>query len=325
MRRISLAATALLLLLGAGCSPTRSGPVSNINVATATTGGAYYPIGNAIANIWSEQIPGVRASAQSTNGTPHNLQLLAKGDAEVAFAESGVVYEAVTGTGAFAGQPPQTHFAALTYIYPNVMQWLIRPDSGIASLADLKGKRVVPGPQNSATELNSRNMLSLVGLNYRERADLKADFLDYNQAAEQLKNRQADAILLGGAVPIAAVMDVMTSGEARMLSLPEEYIRELTAKFPWYFPYTIPAGTYRNQDEDVQTVAVANILIVRKDLPEDLVYDLVRTLYENQEALMEAHSAMRDFRLEDGLKGITGVVDLHPGAERYFREKGLLD
>lgn len=330
IRRVSAFATALLLLVVAGCSSGSSGGgsaggIQNINVATATTGGAYYPIGNAIANLWNDQVSGVRASAQATNGTPHNIQLLAKGDAEVGFAESGVVYEAANGTSSYADQGKQDHFSAMTHIYPNVMQWVVRKDSDIQTLADLKGRRIVPGPQNSATELNSRNMLSLVGIDYRDRADVKADFLDYNQAAEQLKNRQADAVLLGGAVPIAAVLDVMVSGEGRLLSLPEDYIQELTQTYPWYFPYTIPAGTYRNQDEDVHTVAVANLLIVRNDLPEDLVYNLVKTMYGNQSLLVESHSAMAAFKPEDGLNGITGVVDLHPGAARFFREQGILE
>lgn len=329
MRRVSAFAAVLLLLVAAGCGSGSgggdSGGIRNINVATATTGGAYYPIGNAIANLWNEQVQGVRASAQATNGGPHNIQLMAKGDAEVAFAESGVVYEAVTGSGAYAEQGKQEHFSAMTHIYPNVMQWIVRKESDIQTLADLKGRRIVPGPQNSASELNSRKMLALVDIDYRDRTDVKADFLDYNQAADQLKNRQVEAVMLGGAVPLAAVMDVMASGEGRLLSLPEDYIKELTETYPWYFPYTIPAGSYPNQGEDVHTVAVANVLIVRNDLPENLVYNLVKTMYENQPLLLESHSAMAAFKPEDGLNGIAGVVDLHPGAARFFREQGMLE
>ncbi len=296
----------------------------DINVATATTGGAYYPIGNAIAQLWNDTLPGVKASAQATNGTPHNIQLMSRKDAEVAIAQSGVVYQAVNGVGAYKAQGKQTFFKAMTHLYPNVMQWVVRPDSTARSLVDLKGKRLVPGPQNSATELNSREMLEIVGYDYRTRSDLKADYMDYNQAAEQLKNRHADAIMIAGGVPTAAVLDVMTSGEGKLLSLPDDYIRKLTAKYPWYFPFTIPAGSYKGQNQDVKTVAVANMLIVRDDLPADLVHDMVKAMYDNTTRLAEAHAAMKAFKLEDALKGITGVVDLHPGAARYFREKGIL-
>jgi TRAP transporter TAXI family solute receptor len=302
---------------GAGGSPVV------INIATATTGGAYYPIGNAIAQVWNDKVPGVKASAQATNGTPHNLQLMAKKDAEVAIAQTGVCYQAVNGVGTYKDQGKQTYFRAMTHLYPNVMQWVVRKDAPVKALADLKGKRIVPGPQNSATEINSREMLSLLDLDYRTRGDLKADYLDYSQAAEQLKNRQTDAIQIAGGVPTSAVLDVMTTGEGKLLSLPDDYIQKLVAKYPWYFPYTIPANSYRGQDADVKTVAVANILIVRQDLPEPLVHDMVAALYDNAAALSAAHAAMKAFKLEDGLKGILGVVELHPGAARYFQEKGI--
>lgn len=344
MRKVSALIMALALLVVTGCSgasqggsqsstqsgsesggqPAASSSPQNINVATATTGGAYYPIGNAIANLWNEKVSGVKASAQATNGTPHNIQLLGKGDAEVGFAQSGVVYQAVNGTDAYAEQGKQTHFAGMTHLYPNVMHWVIRNDSDIKTLADLKGRKLVPGPQNSATELNSREMLAMVNLDYRERSDLKADYLDYNQAAEQLKNRQTDAIMIAGGVPTAAVLDVMTSGEGKLLSLPDDYIKGLTEKYPWYFAYTIPGGTYKGQETDIKTVAVANMLIVKKDLSEELVYNLVKSMYDNQAALAEAHSAMKAFQLADGLKGIDGVVEIHPGAAKFFKEAGVM-
>lgn len=310
-------------MLGGAASPASAAP-ANINIATATTGGAYYPIGNAIAQLWNDKVPNVRASAQATNGTPHNIQLMARKDAEVAIAQTGVVYQAINGVEAYKAQGKQTFFSAMTHLYPNVMHWVVRPDLPIKGLADLKGKKFVPGPQNSATELNSREMFALLGMDYRTKGDLRADYLDYNQAAEQLKNKQTDAIMIAGGVPTAAVIDVMTTGEGKLLSLPEDYIKQLCAKYPWYFPFTIPAGSYRGQDKEVKTVAVANILIVRNDLPAPLVHDLVAAMYDNAPTLVAAHSAMKAFKMEDGVKGITGVVNLHPGAKKFFQEKGLI-
>jgi TRAP transporter TAXI family solute receptor len=124
-------------------------------------------------------------------------------------------------------------------------------------------------------------------------------------------------------VPTAAVLDVMTTGEGRLVSLPDDYVAKLVAKYPWYFPFTIPANSYRNQPEDVHTVAVANILVVRNDLPEPLVHDLLAAMYENAAALSGAHAAMKAFKLEDAEKGIAGVVGLHPGAVRFFKERGI--
>ncbi|MGE5577815.1 MAG: TAXI family TRAP transporter solute-binding subunit, partial [Syntrophothermus sp.] len=127
-----------------------------------------------------------------------------------------------------------------------------------------------------------------------------------------------------GGLPTAAVIDMFTSGDVKLLSLSDAEINALIKKYPWYFKFTIPKGTYKGQDQDVQTVAVANVLIVREDLPEDLVYNLVKALYDHRDVLINAHKAAEDFKLEDGLKGITGVVDLHPGAARFFKEKGVL-
>jgi uncharacterized protein len=319
----TLAAVLAAALVG-GTAGSASAAPQLLNVATATTGGAYYPIGNAIAQLWNEKVPNVRASAQATNGTPHNIQLMSKKDAEVAIAQTGVVFQAVNGVETFKPQGKQTFFSGATHLYPNVMHWVVRRDSPIKSLADLKGKRLVPGPQNSATELNSREMLALLNLDYRTRGELKADYLDYNQAADQLKNKHTDAIMIAGGVPTAAVLDVMISGEGKLLSLPDDYIQQLTTKFPWYSRYTIPANSYRGQDQEVKTVAVANILIVRNDLPEPLVHDMVAAMYANAPALVAAHSAMKAFKLEDGVKGIDNVLPLHPGAKRFFQEKGIV-
>src|SRR5512133_2430342 len=125
----------------AGFAVTGHAAPTNINIATATTGGAYYPIGNAIAQLWNDKVPNVRASAQATNGTPHNIQLMAKKDAEAAIAQTGVVYQAINGVEAYKAQGKQTFFSAMTHLYPNVMHWVVRPDLPIKSLADLKGKK----------------------------------------------------------------------------------------------------------------------------------------------------------------------------------------
>lgn len=340
LKRKGIAVTALALLLAvvvSGCggskpadgTPTASGenapakPVL-INVATATTGGVYYPLGNAFATMWNEKVPGVKASAQSTAGTPENIKLLGRKEAEVAFAQNGVVYYATSGTGSYEEQGKQTFLRGITHLYPNVMHITVRKDSGIKSLADFKGKRFVPGANQSATELNSREILGTAGLDYRDRNDLRVDYLDYAQAADAVKNEQADGNLIAGGIPTSSVIDMFTSGDVELLNLSDAEIEAITTKYPWYYKFTIPAGTYKGQDTDVNTVAVANILITREDLPEDVVYNLTKALYENREQLIQAHAATEDMKLEDALKGVTEVVELHPGAKKFYVEQGLL-
>ncbi|MFZ5824836.1 MAG: TAXI family TRAP transporter solute-binding subunit [Bacillota bacterium] len=296
----------------------------DINVATATTAGVYYPLGNAFAVMWSDKVPGVKASAQATAGTVENVKLLGRKEAEVAFAQNGVIFYAVTGTGSFAQQGKQSFLRGVTHLYPNVMHIVVRKDANVKSVADLKGKKFVPGANGSATELNSREILSLANIDYRERKDITVDYLDYGQAADAVKNRQAAGAMIAGGLPTAAVIDMFTSGDVELLSLSDAEIEALGKKYPWYFKHVIPKGTYKGQEQDVVTVAVANILVTREDMPEDVIYNLTKALYDNHAQLVQAHKAAADMKLVDGLKGITGVVELHPGAAKFFKEKGVL-
>jgi len=319
---MSLVIIFLLSLALAGCgSGSQQAKIQNINIATATTGGVYYPLGNAMAQLFSKYIPNVKASAQATAGTPQNILLMQKKEAEVAFAQSGVAYYAAKGLGMFQGKPV-SFMRAITNLYPNVMHIVVRADSGITSIKQLEGKRFVPGAVGSATEINSQEILGLYGLDYKNKKNITADYLGYTEAAEALKDHRVDGILIAGGLPTAAVLDAASSVKIRILSIEPEYLKKLVHEMPWYYEFKIPKGTYIGQDEDVTTVAVANILICRDDLSDDLVYQMTKTLYEHQKDLVAAHSAAKAMTLEDATKGLT--VPLHPGAQKYYREKGIL-
>jgi len=313
-----------------GCSKTKAdetkatGKTYSINIATATTGGAYYPIGNAMAQIWSKNLPGVRASAQSTAGTPQNVDLMMNGEVQIAFGQNGICYYAFNGTGTYEGKTPYKDMRGMFTLYPNVMHWVVRKGSGIKSLGDFKGKKFVPGQVASATEVNSREMMEAYGLNYlkdKGNVNVSADFLGYNEAADLLKNAQTDGIHIAGGVPTGAIMDVLSSGSAELLSLEEDKIQEIVRKYPWYFPFTIPAGTYPNQDKDIKTLALANILFTDDRQDEDLIYMLTKATFDFHDDLVTAHKATTYTVLENAIKGMT--IPLHPGAVKYFREKGL--
>jgi hypothetical protein len=268
-----------------------------------------------MARLWEQRVPGVKPAVLLTAGGPENIGLLMRHEADVAFSQSGIVYAAVT-DGAKGAQIRAT-LRGLTHLYPNVMHLVVRKDSGVTNPADLKGKRFIPGPLDSAAYINSTELLSLYGLTL---ADVKAQYMGYAEAAVAVRDGLADGALIPGGLYIEAVSSMLNAGQADLLPLDAPRIMK---KYPWYYPYTVPAGTYPNQAGEVRTVAVANILMARADLPDDLAYNLVKSLYEGKAELQQSHPAA-DLHIEDALRGITGVLELHPGAARYMREAGVL-
>jgi TRAP transporter TAXI family solute receptor len=297
---------------------TASAP-SRITIATATTGGVYYPLGNAMAKLWTEK-SGVQAVAQTTSGGVANLNILKKKEAEIAFVENGIVYFAQNGTEMFQGKKIE-NLRGLTYLYPNVIQFVVKADSNINSIKDLKGKRFVPGSVGSSTEANSRIILNAYGLDYRDRKDLTVDYMGFSEAAEALKNGQIDGFAVSGGIPTASIMDVATSANIKIIPVDQEVITKIKKDYPFYNEFTIPKGTYKNQNEEIKTVSVANLLVIRQDLPEDFVYNLTKTMYENLPELIATHKAIKDLKKEDALNGM--IIPLHEGAKKYYKEIGL--
>ena len=295
--------------------------IQNINIATATTGGVYYPLGNAMSQLFNQKIPGIKASAGATAGTPQNILLMQKKEAEVAFAQNGVAFYAYNGKEMFKDKPTK-FLRGITNLYPNVMHIVVAANSNIKSVKDFAGKKFVPGAIGSATEINSKEILSLYGLDYKEKKNVKGEYLGYSEAAEALKDGRVDGILIAGGLPTSSVLDAASSLKIRILSIEPEMIAKLKETMPWYYEITIPKGTYIGQTEDVKTVAVANILICRDDLSNELVYNMTKALHDNQKDLVAAHSAAKDMKLQDALKGMT--VPMHPGAEKYYKEKGIM-
>lgn len=295
-----------------------------LNLATATTGGTYYPLGNAMAQIWSKNLDGVKVAAQATAGTPQNVELIQEGDVSVAFGQNGVCYYAYTGTGTYEGKKPITELRGMLSLYPNVMHFVAKKGLELDSVAGFEGKKFVPGAVASATEINAREIMGVYGLNYMDNAgdvNVKADFVGYNEASDLLKNDLTDGALIAGGAPTAAVIDMLSSGTAELISLEEDKVNEICETYPWYFPYTIKADTYPRQPEPVQTVALANILFTREDVPEELIYMLVKGIYDYHDQLVSSHKAATHTVLENALNGMT--IPLHAGAVKYFQEQNI--
>ncbi len=288
-----------------------------INVLTGGTSGVYYPLGAALSKIYGEKIEGARTQVQATKASVENLNLLQQGKGEIGFALGDSVKLAWEGNADAGFKAPLDKLRGIAAIYPNYIQIVAAKESGIANLADLKGKSLSVGAAKSGTELNARAIFAAAGMGYGDLS--KTEYLPFAESVELMKNRQLDATLQSAGLGVSAIKDLATSVEIQMVAVPADVVTKLGAP---YVAATIPAGTYQGQDADVPTVAVVNFLITHSDVSDETAYQMTKQLFENLPEMEAAHKAAAQIKLEGALTGMP--VPLHPGAERYYKEKGML-
>ena len=312
-----LAAAAFALGLAPGLTAAPAKAQEFINVLTGGTSGVYYPLGVALSEIYGEKIEGARAQVQATKASVENLNLLQQGRGEIAFALGDSVklgWEGDTEAG-FPGKLDKLR--GIAAIYPNYIQIVASQDSGIKTLADLKGKSLSVGAPKSGTELNARAIFAAAGMSYDDLG--RTEYLPFAESVELIKNRQLDATLQSAGLGVASIRDLSTSVPINVVAVPAETVEKIGAP---YIAVTIPAGTYDGQAEDVATAAVGNMLITHADVSDEIAYQMTKQLFENLDRLTAAHAAAKAIKLEGALTGMP--VPLHPGAERYYKEKGLI-
>ncbi len=312
-----LATTAMGVLL----TLSVAAPVSAaeyINVLTGGTSGIYYPLGVALTSALSEAMPNAHCATQSTKASVENLNLLQIDRGEVAFTLGDSLSDAWMGDKEAGFKQPLKKLRGISALYPNYIQIVARADSGIKTLADLKGKRVSVGAPKSGTELDSRTIISAAGMSYDDFA--KVEYLSYGQSVELMKNRQLDASILSAGLGVSALRDLAASTKVVFVSIPAEVIAK-TGK-PAFVAADIPAGTYEGQTQAVPTASIINFLVTRSDLDDDTVYTITKTLYTHLDQLVAAHAAAKVIKMENAIKHMP--LPLHPGAERYYREVGLI-
>ncbi|MEF0939523.1 TAXI family TRAP transporter solute-binding subunit [Rhizobium sp. BR 362] len=288
-----------------------------INVLTGGTSGVYYPLGVALAKIYGDNIPGARTQVQATKASVENLNLLQQGKGEIGFSLGDSVQMAWDGN-KDAGFPGKlTKLRGIAAIYPNYIQIVASKESGVKTLADLKGKSLSVGAPKSGTELNARAILQAAGMSYKELG--KTEYLPFAESVELIKNRQLDATLQSAGLGVASIRDLATSLPINVVAVPAADVAKIGAP---YISVKIPAGTYEGQTEDVETAAVGNFLITHEGVSDETVYQMTKLLFENLGQLSAAHAAAKAIDRSKALEGMP--VPLHPGAERYYREVGLL-
>lgn len=298
-------------------APVAASAQTFINILTGGTSGVYYPVGVALSKLYADNIPDTRVQVQATKASVENLNLLQQGKGELGFSLGDSVKLAAEGDAEAGFRQPLDKLRGVAAVYPNFIQIVASQDSGIATLADLKGKRVSVGAAKSGTELNARAILEAAGMSY---ADLgKVEYLPFAESVELMKNRQLDATLQSAGLGVASLKDLATSLPITVVSVPAEVAGKLGAP---YVAQEIPAGTYQGQEAAVPTVAVINFLITHDGVPEEIVYQMTKLIFDHKADLVAAHHAAEGIDLTTAAEGMP--VPLHPGAERFYREAGVL-
>lgn len=288
-----------------------------INVLTGGTSGVYYPLGVAIGKIYGDKIPGVKTQVQATKASVENLVLLQQGRGEIAFTLGDSLKAAWEGDTEAGFKTKLDKLRTIGAIYPNYIQIVATAESGIKTLADLKGKSLSVGAPKSGTELNSRAILAAAGMSYKDLG--KVEYLPFAESVDLMKNRQLNATLQSAGLGVASLKDLSTSSDITVVAVPKETVDKIGSPF---VSVIIPANTYTGQDKDVPTAAVVNYLVTSSAVSDDLAYQMTKLIYESLPELANAHAAGKEIKLEAAATG--SPVPLHPGAIRYYKEKGLI-
>lgn len=320
-----------LMFLACACAPAAgssvnaagnaAGSVTHITVGTAGVGGSNYPTGVTLAQVWNDNVAGVKAVAIATNGSAHNIDLIRTGDADVAVCRQIEANRAINGEGTYPEKMPWLR-ALSGGLFFDCTQVLARNDAGIETVADFKGKKIAVGAQGSGAEIDAREVLAAYGLTYD---DLTPQFVEAAQAIEMMEDGLIDGCVSGLAVGSASIAELMMGGKCKILPISEEALKEYQKVSPNMRMATIPADTYPNQAYEVKTAgSPPDVIICRAEMSDEMAYNLVKAMYENMETMQGACAIMSQFSTDLVLEEEELLLQYHPGAKKYFVEQGWI-
>lgn len=312
LKRIATAVCAVALAVGiAGCGG--GDKEQFINIATGGTAGTYYPIGGAIAEVLNKN--GMNASAQSTGASVANINMLKDKQVELAIVQNDITYYAVNGEEMFKDGGKVENLQGIASLYPETCQFIVREDSGIKMIEDLKGKRVAVGAAGSGAEANARQILEAYGITYD---DIDEQFLSFAEGSYALKDKTVDAAFVTAGYPTASVQDIASQHKIRLLPVGDEQVKKLAEKYPFYTKTIVPAGTYQGFDQDVETVSVMAILVANDKIDAALGEKLTKAIFDNLDKISAAHSAAKNITKEGALKGLD-FIKMNEGATKALK------
>ncbi|HCT80350.1 MAG TPA: C4-dicarboxylate ABC transporter substrate-binding protein [Micromonosporaceae bacterium] len=323
MKYIHATLACLLALSVAACGgertpeATESGPYKGgrLSIATGNTTGVYYQLGGGLADLIGKNLTGYQATAEATGASVENIQRVVRGDSDIAFTLADAAGDAATGKGAFTAPQP---VRAIARIYTNYTHVIARSDAGIATVADMKGKRISTGSPNSGTENIALRLLKAAGLD--PAADIKKQALSLPETVQGMKDGNIDALFWSGGLPTGGITDLTTSMKDKVVFVPlADLLPKMQSEFGQvYQPISLKKEVYKTA-ADVPTIAVPNMLVVSDKMPDKLAHDLAKLIFDNLETLGKVHPEAKNIQKDVANK--TEPVVLHPGAKSYF-EKG---
>ena len=316
----SLAARAAVAALAlAAALPLAAQQGTRISITTGGTGGVYYPLGGAMANILSKYVPGMAATAEVTGGSVDNLKLLGAGKSEVGFSMVDAAWEAAHGEDKFKDN--KVNARTLMVLYPNRMQVVTVDGTGINKLSDLKGKRVSTGAPGSGVEVMALRVLEAVGIDPKK--DIRQERLGASESVNAIKDRKIDAFFWVGGVPTAALTDLAATPGVKMKLLDHaEAIDAMNKKYgPLYAKGIIAPKSYAGMDKPVENIDVWNVLVATDKMSDKMAYDIAKTLMEKKPELVAVHKEAENIDLK--YQKVGSPIPFHPGAKKYFEEQGV--
>jgi hypothetical protein len=310
--------TAAIAALGTALSATAL--AQNISIGTGGTGGVYYPMGGGMASVLSKYVPGMQATAEVTGGSVDNLKLIATGKPYVGFSMADAAQDAYRGEDKFKGT--KVPLRTLMILYPNHMHVVTVEGTGITKMADLKGKRVSTGSPGSATEVMAFRVIEAAGLDKDK--DMRRERLGVAESVNAMKDKKIDAFFWVGGLPTAAVTDLANTPGTKIRMIDHgDLVPAMNAKWGnLYIQEAITKDTYKGMDADNKQATVMNILVAHETMDEKTAYNIVKTIFDKRDELIAVHKEAANFKLENQ-KAAATPVPFHPGALKYFAEKGV--
>ncbi len=293
-----------------------------VSLATGGTGGTWYPTGGMIADVCNKNIPDLDITAEVTSGSAENLKLLDAKKVELLFVNGLAAYRALNGVKPYF-QKKITNFRTMFYVHPGTGHLVVLKKSGINNRMDLKDKRIATGSPTSNLRMYAKAIFKAYGSSDEEikKMERKWVYQSYSEAVKALKDGRIDAAMIYAGMPTSSVMDISTTHDIDLIGLSQEVQDALVKAHPFFIQETIPAGTYKGIDKDVQVVSVASVVCAEKDFSPDLVYQITKTVHQNQNKLGQGHKAFKRWKF---IPQVGNLNELHEGAKRYYKEIGLL-